>query len=113
MSAKHPIRGRTPWLSQGAPDDPNEELCARQRIAYTCERGHTFEVTFAATAIAPAAWDCRCGKPAGLATAPEAGPTEHERVMAKVLEQRSHAELEQLLADRLANMGNLALHARF
>jgi RNA polymerase-binding protein len=71
MSNGQPIRGRTPWASQGTPEDPREEMCPRQRVAYTCERGHTFEVTFAAGISAPAAWECRCGKPAGLGSAPE------------------------------------------
>ncbi len=102
MSTKRPVRGRTPWPNQGAPEDVREQLCPRQRITYTCERGHTFEVVFASTAAVPAAWDCRCGKPAGLTEAPEAGHAERQRRMAQVLKRRSPAEGEQLLADRLA-----------
>jgi hypothetical protein len=99
------LRGKTPWPSQGAPDDPHEELCARQGVTYTCERGHTFELVFAATAKVPAAWDCRCGKPAGIAAAPEAGQSQHERRMGLALQRRSRPELEQLLADRLRRPG--------
>ena len=95
-----PLIGKTPWRSQGSPEDPREELCARQDVPYVCERGHQFAVTFAAEVAAPADWWCRCGKPAGL-TVPEAGPTQHERRMAQVLQRRSRAEGEQLLADRL------------
>jgi hypothetical protein len=92
MNAKRPVRGRAPWPAFDSPDDPREELCARQHVAYICDRGHTFEVTFAAEAKVPAAWDCRCGKPAGLTAAPDAGQTQHERRMALVLQRRQPAE---------------------
>jgi hypothetical protein len=104
VRAKQAIRGRTPWPAVDNPDDPSEEPCARQHVTYTCERGHTFEVTFAATAKVPAVWDCRRGKRAGLTVVLEAGQTQHERRMGLVLQRRSPAELEQLLADRLAGL---------
>ena len=99
-----PIRGRTPWPAFDTPDDPREEPCPRQLVSYVCDRGHDFAVTFAAGIKVPAAWDCRCGRPAGLAAAPDAGRTQHDRRMGLVLQRRSPAEGEQLLADRLNEM---------
>jgi hypothetical protein len=102
MSTVKPgIRGRAPWPTTGSPDDPREELCDRQQVTYTCDRGHTFEVVFAASAKVPATWECRCGKPAGLGQA-LAGESELQRCMAKVRQRRNDGELEQLLADRLS-----------
>jgi RNA polymerase-binding protein len=99
-----PLRGRTPWPSVGSPDDPREDLAPRQLVPYVCDRGHTFEVCFAAGIKVPDGWQCKCGKPAGLAAAPEAAPTEHERRMTQLLGRRSRAEGEQILADRLSEM---------
>jgi len=87
--------------SQGGAEDPHEALCPRQRVSYTCQRGHAFEVVFAASATAPAAWDCRCGKPAGLCDQSAAEP-ELQRRMTQVRQRRNEAELEQLIADRIA-----------
>lgn len=101
MSTKpRPVRGRTPWPSQGAADAGHEQLCPRQQTTYTCDRGHVFAVTFAADAAVPDAWECRCGKSAGRGN-PEPEQTEHQRRMAQVLERRTIPELEQHLADRI------------
>jgi hypothetical protein len=105
MSAKlKPMRGTMPWPTQGTPEDPQQELCARRRVTYTCDRGHTFEVTFAATAKVPGAWDCRCGKPAGLGRAAPVGESELQRCMGKVRQRRDDGQLEQLLQERLTEM---------
>jgi hypothetical protein len=70
-------------------------------VLYTCERGHPFTVTFAATATAPSEWECRCGHPATQAP-PEPGPGELERRMEQVRSRRTDTELEALIASRLA-----------
>jgi RNA polymerase-binding protein len=102
MSTKPgPVRGTMPWPTQSASQDQPEDLCARQRVTYTCDRGHTFEVVFAASAKVPAAWDCRCGKPAGLGHAAPTAESELQRCMGKVRQRRDDSELEQLLADRI------------
>ena len=103
------IGARTPWPAQGD-KDPHpgyERLCARLVVEYVCLRGHAFEVVFAADAVAPASWDCRCGAQAGVAVG-EPEQSEHERRMAQVRERRSVAELEEQLADRLADVSPAA-----
>src|SRR5580692_2870150 len=84
-----------------------EVPAARQQGACRCERGHDFEVTFAAGAELPQASDCRCGARArragGGASLPPGG-SDHERRMAQLRGRRSSAELEQILADRLAEL---------
>jgi RNA polymerase-binding protein len=100
---RHVLSGRTPWPSAGSPDDPRESPAPRQYAPYTCTRGHQFTVTFAAEAIAPAAWACRCGAAAGLICSGDM-PTQHDRRMGQLLGRRSRAELEELLAGRLAQI---------
>ena len=85
-----------------------EPPCARQDVPYACTRGHRFEVTFAAGITVPAQWDCRCGAAAALDTGGTgAGPGaggQHARNMGQLLGRRTPAELDQLLADRLAQV---------
>lgn len=51
--------------------DVSGGLAARRQVTYHCQRGHTFALTLAATAVAPADWDCQhCGAPARPGTAP-------------------------------------------
>lgn len=87
-----------------------EPLAPRQEVAYRCRAGHRFAVVFAAGIAAPASWDCRCGARAVLA---DPGPTaaagrvaaeeSHEaRCHRFVHERRTLAQLEELLAERLA-----------
>jgi hypothetical protein len=83
------ILGKTPWQSAGGPEDPREPLAPRQLVPYICDRGHTFEVCFAAGITVPTAWDCRCGKPAELTAALEV-ETEHQRRMPQVLGAAQH-----------------------
>ena len=85
-----------------------EALAPRQAASYLCsKRGHEFTVMFLAGIIAPAVWDCRCGgtgtlSGSELADAADGSGTEWR--MAKLRERRTRAELEQLLADRLAEV---------
>lgn len=95
--------------------DGPEPLAPRQQAPYRCERGHEFMLTLAAEIEPPATWDCRCGAPAdhlvdvGAAAAADgsvpAGQSERERRMAQLLQRRSVAELERILAGRLAELG--------
>lgn len=93
---------------------PWESPAPRQPAAYRCERGHVFAVAFAAAAEPPRLWSCRCGAPAAAgqpsATAPR--ESEHDRRMAQVLARRSVAELEELLAERLALLATVRAEAR-
>jgi hypothetical protein len=82
--------------------DGPEPPAPRQQIAYRCARGHSFMVTLAAGIEPPEAWDCRCGAQAGQAG--EAADDERGRRMVQLLSRRTRAELEQILADRLAEV---------
>ena len=90
--------------------DKHTELAPRVGIPFDCPRGHATTVPFAAEAEIPTFWECRvCG-----ATALRRDADEPETKSAKparthwdmLLERRSIAELEEVLAERLA-----ALHA--
>jgi RNA polymerase-binding protein len=93
-----------------APEVPYERPAPRQLAAYRCARGHSFQVPFAAAAEVPAQWDCRCGAAARRPDAPAASAlvaeheSEHERRMTQVFRRRRVADLEQLLAGRLAEL---------
>jgi hypothetical protein len=87
-----------------------EPLAPRQQVTYTCGRGHEFTVTLAAQVAAPETWDCRCGAPAhhrATVSSVPAALDEHERRMEQLLQRRSTAELEQILADRLAEIAGV------
>lgn len=102
MSTKpRPLRRSTADRIPARSGDMRERLAARQEVAYTCHRGHTFTVTFFAGIDPPHNWTCRCGKPAGLGTQPATEP-QLERRMGQVRQRRTDAELEQMIADRLA-----------
>lgn len=73
----------------------------RQQVAYHCARGHDFQVTFAADAEPPQAWECRCGAQAGTHVPDDDDRDRHRRA---VLERRPLAELEQMLTERLTEI---------
>lgn len=77
-----------------------EAPAPRQQAAYRCARGHSFTVTLAAGIEPPQTWDCRCGARAGQSAAD--ADDEHGRRMAQLLGRRTRADLEELLAERLA-----------
>jgi hypothetical protein len=94
-----------PGAGAGIPERPGVESASRQQAAYRCTRGHAFTVALTAGIEPPPAWGCRCGaaaRPAG-STDPGKGQTEHDRCMAVLLRRRTRADLEQLLAERLAD----------
>ena len=85
-----------------------EALAPRQAASYLCsKRGCSFTVTFLAGVIAPETWDCRCGGTGTLSGSELAGATDGSGqawVSAKLHERRSPAELDQILAEALAEM---------
>jgi RNA polymerase-binding protein len=87
-------------------NDRNTDLAPRQEVAFDCPRGHRFSVPFAAEAEVPGKWECRvCGAIAVTATgdqpaAPKVkAPRSHWDML---MERRSVADLEEVLAERLA-----------
>jgi hypothetical protein len=91
------------------------QLAARQNVTYDCPNGHTVVVPMAVEADVPALWECRCGVDALRRDheAPEAKVTKHTRTHWDMLmERRTTAELEELLAERLQLLRSGALTAR-
>jgi hypothetical protein len=88
--------------------DRNTDLAPRREAIYDCPHGHTFAVPLSSDAEVPSGWDCRsCGATALLrdASEPEAKKTKHTRThWDMLLERRSIADLEEVLAERLAEL---------
>lgn len=92
----------------------------RHAYEYRCDLGHVTSVQFAAEAEElPLTWSCRCGREAHAAfEAPNlAQPVDlaerHQRTHWDMLrERRSIAELETLLAERLALLGHVRAEDR-
>ena len=87
-------------------NDRNTDLAPRQEVAFDCPKGHRFSVPFAAEAEVPAKWECRvCGATAVTATGDEPSaakakpPRSHWDML---MERRTMADLEEVLAERLA-----------
>ncbi len=85
--------------------DRNTELAPRQDAEYLCARGHRFTVPFAAEADMPGTWECKAdGTPAELVNGAIAEvkkvkpPRTHWDML---LERRTVADLEEVLAERL------------
>ena len=91
--------------------DRNTDLAPRQEVIYDCPRGHEVTVPMSSDADLPATWECKvCGGVALLrdGEALEAKPAKHVRThWDMLLERRSIDDLEEVLAERLAE-----LHAR-
>jgi hypothetical protein len=85
--------------------DSGIDLAPRQDVAYSCPNGHQFEMPFALEADVPATWECRvCGAQAlrvdGVAPEEKQGkPSRTHWDM--LMERRSMADLEEVLAERL------------
>jgi hypothetical protein len=88
--------------------DRNTDLAPRQAARYDCPHGHTFSVPLASDADVPATWECRsCGATALLRDGilPEAKTGKTPRThWDMLLERRSIADLEEVLAERLAEL---------
>jgi rubredoxin len=86
--------------------DRHTEFAPRLRTVYDCPEGHETTVPFAAEADIPPRWECRVCGAAGLlrdGEQPEPKATKPARThWDMLLERRSAAELEEVLAERLA-----------
>ena len=86
--------------------DRHTEFAPRSRTSYDCPHGHATAVPFAAEADIPFTWECKiCGATALRRDAeqPEAKAVKPTRThWDMLLERRSIAELEEVLAERLA-----------
>ena len=86
--------------------DRHTEFAPRLQATYDCPEGHATVMPFAAEAEVPPRWECRvCGAEALRRDAeqPEAKATKPARThWDMLLERRSVAELEEVLAERLA-----------
>src|SRR5438445_2136969 len=85
--------------------DNGIDLAPRQDVEYGCPNGHRFEIPFAAEADVPSMWECRvCGAQALRVdgVAPEEKPGKPTRThWDMLLERRTVADLEEVLAERL------------
>ncbi|GAA1694511.1 RNA polymerase-binding protein RbpA [Fodinicola feengrottensis] len=85
--------------------DRNTELAPRQEGSYRCPRGHDFTVPFAADAEIPLMWECQRHGDVGRlidGAEPETKKAKPARThWDMLLERRSVADLEEVLAERL------------
>ena len=88
--------------------DRNTDLAPRHEVIYDCPRGHVVSVPMADSAELPATWECKvCGGVAVLrdGVPAEAKKTKHVRThWDMLLERRSLDDLEEVLAERLADL---------
>ena len=86
--------------------DRHTEFAPRLRTVYDCPQAHETAVPFAAEAELPASWECRvCGATALLrdGAPPELKKGKPARThWDMLLERRTAADLEEVLAERLA-----------
>lgn len=97
--------------SQSRESDRYAELAARKTVDFRCPQGHEFNVVMALDAELPDTWECKScdsialrledGVPVELGDLEADGPRTHYDM---VLERRSREELEELLAEVLADM---------
>ena len=87
-------------------NDRNTDLAPRQEVVFKCPKGHEFSVPFAAEAELPVSWECRvCGATAYTATGDLPAPKKVKPPRSHwdmLMERRSMADLEEVLAERLA-----------
>lgn len=118
------IQGAPPWgrNETGIEQEPRE-AAPRQEVTFHCGKGHDFTRPFAAGVKPPDAFDCRCGGIGIRDGAPADTPREVElpgqktggppkdrhaaetTPKAQLLKRRSRAQLEAILAERLAEVG--------
>jgi hypothetical protein len=88
--------------------DRNTDLAPRQEVFYDCPRGHAVSVPMASDADLPPTWECRiCGGVALLRDGASAEPKKGKPVRTHwdmLLERRSLDDLEEVLAERLAEL---------
>ena len=85
--------------------DRDHDLAPRRSVRYECPKGHAFEVPFADDVEPPAVWECRLhGFESKLLDGSEPEPKKAKPPRTHwdmLLERRSIAELEDILAERL------------
>ncbi|MDQ1695731.1 MAG: hypothetical protein QOJ03_1084 [Frankiaceae bacterium] len=88
--------------------DRNTDLAPRQEVVYDCPRGHQVAVPMSSEAELPASWECKvCGGVALLrdGVGLEAKKGKHVRThWDMLLERRSLDDLEEVLAERMAEL---------
>jgi hypothetical protein len=88
--------------------DRDTDLAPRQEVVYDCPRGHTVAVPMASDAELPATWECKvCGGVALLRNGAGVEPKKGKHVRTHwdmLLERRSLDDLEEVLAERLAEL---------
>ncbi len=88
--------------------DRNHDLAPRRTATYHCPRDHDFTVPLADDAEVPASWDCRMhGQESKLVdgSVPDVKNVKPPRThWDMLLERRSVEELEEILAERLAEL---------
>ncbi len=105
--AERSLRG-TNLSTMSHESDDGVTFSERRMTTYKCPNGHTIELPFSVEAEVPALWECRCGAEAKLVDGPEPErkPVKHQRThWDMLLERRSIPELEELLEERLALLG--------
>src|SRR5262249_40517989 len=91
--------------------DRNTELAPRQTRDYLCAKGHQFEVPFAVDAEVPITWECKFD--GSVARLVDGSEPEQKKVKPPrthwdmLLERRSIAELDDILAERLQEVRTL------
>lgn len=103
------LRGMRLGSMRGAAIQEKEDIepAPRRSVRFACPKGHEFDVTFAEEAEPPGAWECRQhGTESWRVNAiPEERKVKPPRThWDMLLERRSIAELELLLAERLAGL---------
>jgi hypothetical protein len=101
--------------AQSLESDTGVQPAARQDVTYHCPHGHTMVVPMSVEAEVPPLWECRCGAMAlrENTDAPDEKPGKHARTHWDMLmERRTTAELEALLAERLSLLRSGALTHR-
>lgn len=92
--------------AQSYETDANVEAAPRIDVAYACPNGHRFSMPFSVEAELPAVWECRvCGAEALRVDGERPEPKKSRPARTHwdmLMERRSIAELEELLAERLA-----------
>jgi hypothetical protein len=101
--------------SRSMESDSGVTLAPRQTVEYVCPEGHITSLPFSTEAEVPALWECRCGAEALMrdASRPEEKPGKPARThWDMLLERRTVAELEDLLAERLELLRSGQLHIK-
>ena len=83
-------------------NDRNTDLAPRQEVVFDCPKGHRFSVPFAAEAEVPAKWECRVCGTLAVSTAGDQPAAPKVKPPRMLLERRTVADLEEVLAERLA-----------